>query len=246
MRFTRALVPLALASALLAGCGTGSDDDGGTPADTSTSAAPTDNGVAALEPAAIVDKATATLDAAKSFSVKGEITGELNLGLDVKIAGDDVQGTLTLDGATVELLRVAGQMYVRPDEKFWAKNGGGASAGAAIAELLGDRWALVSSKDAVDFRLFFQLTDPKELLKPDGALSKGDTKTIDGVNAVGVIEAGDDGGTMYVATTGEPYPLLLEAPAGQGQIAFGDFGSTFDIKAPAADKTIDMDKLTQK
>jgi hypothetical protein len=243
MRFTRALVPLALAGVLLAGCGGGADD-GGTPG-ASTSSAPAENGVAALEPKAIVDKAVAALGTAKSYSLKGDITTEgQKFGLDIKVSGDDVLGAMTIGEGKVELLRVAGQMYIRPDETFWKQNAG--DAGGTMVQLMGDRWAKLSGKDA-DFKAFFQVAEPAELLKPDGALTKGGTKTVNGVNAIGVVEAGSDGGTLHVATTGEPYPLVLEGPAGEGQLTFGDFGTTFDdIKAPTAAEVIDLDKLTGK
>lgn len=243
MRLTRALVPLVLAGALLAGCG--GTDDGDTPEGASTSSAPASNGVADLEPNAIVDKATAALSAAKSFSLRGQInTDGQQLALDIKVAGQDILGSMTIDGAKVELLRVAGQMYIRPDEKFWTQNGG-ADAGATMSQLMGDRWAKLSSKNA-EFEEFFQVTDPEQLLKPEGTLTKGSKKTVNGVEAIGVTESGSDGGTMYVATTGEPYPLLLEGPPGEGQLTFGDFGATFDIKAPAAGEVVDLDKLTRK
>lgn len=244
MRFTRALVPLALAGVLLAGCGdqNGGGTDGGAPA----SSAPADNGVAALEPKAILDKAVAALASAKSFSLKGDITTDgQQIGLDVKVSGSDVLGTMTLDGAKVELLRVGGQMYIRPDEKFWTQNAG-ADAGVTMAQLMGDRWAKLSSKDA-QFQEFFQIAEPAEILKPEGAVTKGGTKKVNGVDAIGIVEAGSDGGTLYVATTGEPYPLLLEGPAGQGQITLADFGATFDdIKPPAAADVVDLDKLMGK
>jgi hypothetical protein len=249
MRFIRALVPLALAGVLLAGCGGNSDGNGspgGTSGGTPASSAPADNGVAALEPKAIVDKAIAALEAAKSFSLKGDITTDgQKLGLDVKVSGDDLVGSITIDGAKVEILRVAGQAYIRPDEKFWTQNAG-AAAGGTMAQLMGDRWAKLSSKDT-DFKEFFQITEPAQLLKPDGTVTKGGTKTINGVKAIGVVQPGKDGGTLYVATTGEPYPLALEGQPGEGQLTFGDFGATFDdIKAPTAAEVVDLDKLTGK
>jgi hypothetical protein len=245
MRFTRVLVPLALAGALLAGCG-GNNDDGGTPSGgASTSSAPADNGVAALEPQAILDKAVAALSSAKSYSVKGNISTEgQKFGLDIKVSGDDVLGTMTLGDAKLELLRVAGQAYIRPDEKFWNQYAG--SSAETIVQVMGDRWGKVSSKDT-DFNDFFQIAEPAELLKPDGTITKGSTKTVGGVKAIGLVESGTDAGTLYVATTGEPYPLMLEGNAGDGQLTFGDFGATFtDIKAPATADVIDLDKLTKK
>jgi hypothetical protein len=241
MRLTRALVPLALAGALLAGCGEGADD-GGTPGDAPVSSAPADNGVATLEPKAIVDKAVAALGDAKSYSLKGDLNTEgQKIGLDVKVAGDDVLGNASFNGAKVELLRVAGQAYIRADEKFWQQM---AVARGTTVRSVGDRWAKLS-KDS-GFEEFFQVTEPAELLKPDGTLTKGGTKTVNGVKAVSVVDTGRDGGTLYVAATGAPYPLLLKGSAGQGQVTFGDFGRTFDIKAPAEADVVDLDKLMGK
>jgi hypothetical protein len=239
MRIMRMLAPLTLAGALLAGCG--GADDSGSPDATPSSPAPTDNGVAALEPDAIVQKAIAALSAAKSYSVKGEIKEDQTLGIDFKVAGDDLAGSVTVDGAKADLLRIAGQAYLRGDEKFWTA-AAGAERGPTIAELLGDRWAKLSTKDA-SVNEFFQIADPAQLLKPDGTVTKSGTKTINGVKAVDLVDSGSDGGHLYVATTGEPYPLALEGSAGEGRIAFGDFGATFDIKAPAPGDVIDVDKL---
>jgi hypothetical protein len=239
MRIMRMLVPLALAGALLAGCG--GAEDSGSPDATPGAPAPTDNGVEALEPNAIVQKAIAALTAAKSYSVKGEIKEDQTLGIDFKISGDDLAGTVAVDGAKAELLRIAGQAYIRGDEKFWTA-AADAKTGPTIAKLLGDRWAKLSTKDA-SFNEFFQITDPAQLLKPDGTVIKNGTKTISGVKAVDLADSGTDAGHLYVATTGEPYPVALEGPPGKGQIAFGDFGATFDIKAPAPGDVIDLDKL---
>jgi hypothetical protein len=242
MRLTRALVPLVLAGAVLAGCG--GTDDGGGPGGAPTSSAPADNGVAAMAAPAILDKAVATLDAAKSFSLKGDIADDgQKIALDIKVSGEDILGSMTINGATVELLRVGGEMLIRPDEKFWTQNAG-ADAGATMTQLMGDRWARLSSKNA-EFEDFFQIAEPAELLKPEGTVTKSGTKTVNGVEAIGLVDGSSDGGTLYVATTGEPYPLLLQGPAGEGELAFGDFGATFDdIKAPAAADVVDLDKLT--
>ncbi len=243
MRITRALIPLALTGALLAGCG-GSGNDS-TSGRTPESAAPTDNGVAALEAQAIVDKAVAALGTAKSFSMKGEIDTEgEKIAIDLKVAGKDVLGALTLDGNKIELLRVGDQNFMRPDAGAWKTLGG--ESGETISKLMGNKWAKLSSSDA-DYQSFFDIADPAELLKPDGKITKGDTKTVNGTKAVGVVQSGEDGGTLWVATTGEAYPLTLEGPSGQGQVAFGDFGATFDeIKAPADADVIDLDSLKNK
>jgi hypothetical protein len=232
-----------LAGALLAGCGSNDDDGGGSGQPSPTG--PVDNGVSALAGNEIVNKAVAALSTVGSYRLSGEMTeGGETFKLDIKVSGGDVLGSITLGGATVELLGVDGQQFIRPDATFW-KDVAGDDTGT-MAQLLGDRWAKVGAGDE-EFADFFTIADAKELLTPDGSLTKGDPKTIAGVSAIGIVDGSADGGTLYVATTGEPYPLLMEGPAGEGQLVFSDFGATFDdIKAPAASEFVDLDKLLEE
>ncbi|MEK8110175.1 hypothetical protein NKG94_49395 [Micromonospora sp. M12] len=75
-------------------------------------------------------------------------------------------------------------------------------------------------------------------------MTKGEAREIDGVKTVGLVD-GDKDGTLFIATTGEPYPVRMEGGADSpGQITFSDFGATFDeLKAPPANQVIDFDQL---
>ncbi|MFC8297261.1 hypothetical protein [Micromonospora orduensis] len=228
-----------VAAALLAGCGGGGD--GAQPEST----APADNGVAALAPNEALQRATTAVKNAKSYHLVGDIDNDgQKMTLDLKVAGSDLGGQVSTGEGTVEVLSVAGQQYIRPDEKFWAKNAG-AQASDEMVKLMGDKWAKVSKKD--DLAQLFNIANIDELLKPDGTMTKGDAKEIDGVKTIGLVD-GDKSGTLYVATTGEPYPIRLEG--GQdatGQITFSEFGATFDdVKAPPADQVVDFDQLKRK
>ncbi|HEY2947710.1 MAG TPA: hypothetical protein VGJ53_04810 [Micromonosporaceae bacterium] len=240
MRITRALMPLALAGVVLAGCG----GDGNRPSATTTtkSPAPTDNGVSALAPNEIVQKSIAALEGAKSYQMKGDIYSDgQQMYLHFKVSGKDLIGVIASQGTKVELLSVGGQNFVRPDEAFWKANAG--DAGATIAKLLGSRWAKLSATDK-DFRTLFKIIEPSELLKPTGRLTKATTKQVPGGTAIGVVQSGADGGTLWVATIGEPYPLFLEGSGGKGHITFTSFGGSFpDIALPAASEVVDLDKL---
>jgi hypothetical protein len=85
------------------------------------------------------------------------------------------------------------------------------------------------------------------MFKPDGKVSKGTTKTVDGVETIGLVDDGADGGTLYVATVGEPYPIRVEpSNADDGAMAFSSFGKSFpELKLPAAGDVIDLQKLAQ-
>jgi hypothetical protein len=236
MRITRALVPLAMAGALLAGCGGDGDGDGGTPG-------PTDNGVSALTPNEIVDRAKAALEGAKSYRISGDIDADgQKMALDFKISGSDLIGSITSEGAKVEMLSVGGQNYIRPDAAFWTMTAG-AEGGETMAKLMGDKWAQLSADDD-EFNDLFTITDPDELLKPEGTVTKGETKDVAGTKAIGLVDGGTDGGALYVATVGEPYPLQMVGPKNEGQISFSDFGATFsEIATPPESEVIDLDKL---
>jgi hypothetical protein len=100
--------------------------------------------------------------------------------------------------------------------------------------------------DQKDLASLFDVANPDELLKPDGKLTKGKPKEISGVPAIGLVESGSDAGTLYVATTGKPYPVELAGKDGS-TLAFTSIGATFtDIKAPSAGQVLDLAALAGK
>ena len=240
----RAAVALVAAAALLAGCQGDDGDGGGPPAPAASTAV--DNGVAALAPAEILQRARDALKKAGSYRMQGEIAEDgQRIKLDFRLRNADVGGTMAVGDAQVQLLRVAGQQYIKPNAAFWATiNNGDTRQAAQVAKLLGDRWAKVPA-DNKDFAELFSVASVDELLKPDGQLAKGEVKDAGGVRAVGLTDGGPEGGTLYVATIGEPYPVRMEGPtATDGHIAFTDFGAAFaDLAAPDPAQVVDFDQL---
>ena len=235
MRAMRALVPLALATILLTGCG----KDGAGPEATPT---PTDNGVSVLTADQILERATTALKAAKSFRMKGELSlseGE-KLKLDVNINNTDTSGTIEVNGAAVEILKVGTDLYFKGSDAFWKSID--KDNGEKIAILLKDKWAKAPTSDK-QLSAFASIVDPDKLLDPDGTITKGSAKDINGTPAIGLVTSKADGGTLYVATTGEPYPLRLEGPPGEEAIDLSEFGATFDIKTPPTAEVVDMEKV---
>ncbi|HEX2774291.1 MAG TPA: hypothetical protein VHN18_17935, partial [Micromonosporaceae bacterium] len=207
---------------------------------------PTDNGVSALPPNFILDRAKEALQQAKSYRVKGNgVSDGQKLSLDFRISGNDLGGKVTMGGATIELLSVAGRRFMRPDEKFWAM-AIGADKADKMVKLIGDRWVVVPDDDKRLVKLF-SIANVDQLFRPDSSLKTGETRDIDGVKAIGVVESGAEGGALYVATTGQPYPLLVVGsnPA-DGEVAFSDFGATFeDLKAPPESDVIDLEEVSR-
>jgi hypothetical protein len=258
VKYSGAVVALASAALLAGGCaGQNGDADPAAPAAQATTAAPATsaapaapagNGVEALEAEAILDKAKAALKKAGSFRMKGDIvTDGDKMGLDFKTDGTKVKGKLSMGGPSVELLEVGGKRYIRPDAAFWAMSGGGKEQGQQMAQLIGDRWVIVKAgdKDTADM---FGFSDIDSMLDADGKVTKGKAKDVNGKPAIGLVDNSKDGGTLYIATTGEPYPLRIESKdAAEGGLDFTEFGAEFaDIVAPAAKDVVDLEKLTGK
>jgi hypothetical protein len=233
-----AVVPLILGAALLSGC------ESETESGPEPTPGPSENGISAMPGNAILERALVALEGAKSYRLAGTVpVDEKAMQLDLKINGDDVGGFVTLEGARVNLLAVAGKRYMRPDAAFWKQNFD-ADAAATMAKLLGDKWVLVPEGDK-DFGSIFQVTRFETVLDSKATMTKGTPKDVDGVPAIPLTEEGGDGTAVYITTVGEPYPVLIEPPdPADGRLTISDFGATFDdIVAPPEAQVVDLDSL---
>ena len=239
-----AVVTFAAAGALLTGC-QGKTADTGSPAPAASSA-PADNGVAALPADEILNRAKTALKAVESFRAKGSVVDDgQRLTLNLKVRGSTVGGWIAMGQAKVELLAIGGHQYIRPNEKFWATNTDSKKA-HTIAKLMADKWVKLPDKSK-DFSDLFSTANIDDLLKPDGSLTKGAAKDINGVPTIALIADGPNGGTLYVATVGEAYPIRLVAPDdSDAQIDFSDFGAAFaDLTTPPEAQIIDLEELNR-
>ncbi|MFC0003781.1 hypothetical protein [Micromonospora siamensis] len=235
----RTALAVTLAGTLLAGCG-------GKGTGTAAEPSPKENGVAALAPEEALKRSTAALEKAGSYRVKGGMQDDGSaITVDLAVAGTDLGGTMTMDGGKIDLLAVGGQKYLRADEKFWAKVVEPNAADDA-AKLFGGKWMKVDPENKT--ARLFDFATPQKLLKADAPLTKGETRDVDGQPAIGLVESDSNGGTLFVATTGEPYPVMLTSGKDtQGEIRLSDFGATFDqIKAPAEADVVEMKDLKRK
>jgi hypothetical protein len=239
MRARLVLIPLVVAVALVAGCEKKSDPDPS--ASATPSAAPSDNGVAQLPGSEILSKALAAASSAKSVRVKGEITVDGDkIGLDLTVSGANGKGSVTAEGHTVELIRLNNAAYMKAGEEFW-KMISGDDPQPAVAALLKDRW--VKAPPDEGFAEIFNLLDTGGILPEAGPATKGETKTINGINAIGLTDETGEA-VIYVATQGEPFPLRFEGPAGEGAIDFTDWNAPVEITAPPASEVLDMSQIS--
>jgi hypothetical protein len=233
MRVRLALVPLVAAAAFLAGCGPKADN-------TTAPTTPASNGVEALPADEILTKATAALTAAKSYHVKGDITQEGQTSkLDFKVAGKNLSGTVETKGLNIEIIKVGNDLYLKAPDAFWTSLLPPGKE-SSLALLRGKYVKADATSGA--FATLGNAFTADEILKPEGTVSKGETKTFDGVPAIGLIDSKDKS-VLYVATRGEPLPLAIESPDNKGVTTFTEYNQPVDIKAPPAAEVFDLKGL---
>lgn len=229
MRARLALVPIA-AAALLAGCGTESGN-------TTSPSTPADNGLEARSADEILAQAKTALTAAKSFHVKGDMSDQgLTAKVDFKVSGSDVAGTVEMQGANIELIKVGNDLYAKAPDTFWAT----LDPSGKLAVLKGKY-----AKADMTFSAFATMArafTPDELLKPEGTVSKGEIKTINGTPAIGVIDSKDNS-VAYIATKGQPLPVAFDSNDGRSEVLLVEPGLPVEIKAPSAAQVVDLKPL---
>jgi hypothetical protein len=225
MRLRLASFPVGLfvlLALILGGCG-------------ASSASRSPNGVAAKTPAEILSAAKGAAATAASVHVAGSIVSEGKpISLDMELVGrNEGKGSVTLEGLGIRLIDVDGAVFVKGSRAFYAR-----FAGAKAATLLQGKWIEGSAKRG-PLASFAALADLDKVidstLVDHGTLSRAPLVEIRGKQAVGVTDATEDG-TLYVATTGVPYPLEILKPssgARAGTIVFDRWNKPVSLAAPA-------------
>jgi hypothetical protein len=224
---TAPLLVLLLIAAAIAGCGGSSSSSG--------------NGVAGKTPAEILAATKVASDTASSVHVSGSIvSGKSPITLDMSLlAGKGGRGKLSEGGLPFELIQVGGSVYIKGSAAFYKNIGG-----TAAAQLLQGKWLKAPSSDG-NFASLSRLTDLRQLvdqtLTSHGSLKKSGTTTINGQKVVGISDT-TKGGTLYIATTGKPYPVEISKDgSGGGKIAFDRWNGEVTLAAPA--NAIDVAQL---
>jgi hypothetical protein len=215
---------LLTATAVFAGCGASSD-----------------NGVASKSPAEIFAAAKTVADSASAVRVSGSTaTAGTPITLDLRlVAGRGGRGRIAENGLSFELIQLEGTIYISGSTAFYTH-----FAGAAAAKLLQGKWLKAPATNS-SFAGLSGLTELRKLLDAalatnNGAVVKTGTSTVNGQAAVGVKDAGN--GTLYVATTGQPYPLKITKLGGAGgTISFSEWNKPVSLTAPT--NAVDIEQL---
>lgn len=242
-RLARGLLPVAVATALLAGC---TDDAAPSRSASATSVAPTTSGPTSSpsDTATSVAEAyraarTASLSA-QSGHAKGTVSREgALLGIDVEGLANGSNQTVfitTPDGGTAEVVTVGDGYWVGGDEGYWAETTGDP---ANAAKLVG-KFAPITESDATElgsFTLRTLLTSTFSM--PEFTVFESDTgeATRGEVDGQPAFVLGREGGArMWVAADGSGTLLRVVGPTTDpSDLTFTDWdrARTFDQPAPA-------------
>ena len=219
------------------------------------------NGLASKSPAEIIAAARTAADGASTVHVSGStVTGGTPLTFDLSLtAGKGGRGRITEKGLSFELIELEGTIYIKGSSAFYKH-----FAGTAAAQLLQGKWLKASATNP-GFAGLSSLTDLHKLL--DAAFAAGDrslvsigTSTVDGQAVVGVKDTAQNE-TLYVATTGKPYPVAVtkgdateagghspstsiphsSSASASGRISFGAWDEPVTLVAPA--NAVDTEQL---
>lgn len=226
MSCPRRLMPLlALAAIALSACG---------------SSASSDNGESSKAANQILTDAVSAAQGASSVRVSGSIADSGQpVSVDLRLVnGKGGLGSMTIQGAPVQIVDINDTLYMKGSDAFWTKVGGG----GAVVALLHGKWLKAPATGS--YASLANLTSMHALfgqLLSHGALTKGSTKSVNGQPAVGISDA-TKGGTIYVATSGKPYPVQLsKGGSGGGAVNFSEYGKSVALAAPA--NSVDVSQL---
>jgi hypothetical protein len=216
---------LALAFATLTGCG---------------SSART-NGITAKQPSEALAAAKAAAYTASSVHVSGSaVVGGSPITLDLDLlASEGGRGKVSENGLTLEVVHVGNTVYIKGSPAFYKRVGG-----AAAAQLLQGRW-LKGPATVGSFASLASLTDLHQLVNTSlairGTPTRGGTVTVGKQKAIGVTNAAK-GGTLYIATSGPPYPVAItQNGTSSGRIVLDRWNEPVALAAPA--NALDITKL---
>lgn len=197
-----------------------------------TSCAPASNDVQKDAGSAILAATGRALTSARSLEIRAVSTqagGPASITFEIE-GPNQGEGTFTSSTVSFQAEELRGVDYFR-SQTLWSQVGG-----ASLQSDLGDRWVFIAASSSTAAQLtqaFGELTSVRALA---GAITKGAATAVRGrVDPVAGTESVavrvPPSQTIYVATTGKPYPLRWVQSA-TASVSFSHFGDHFHLKAP--------------
>jgi hypothetical protein len=205
---------------------------GPTPDASATATKPASNGLASKSPREILAATAIALRGAKSVHMKGTtVDGHDVIGLDMTLARNAASGKMRgpVNGKMVlmQVISVGGRLYLRGPQ-LWQAVGG-----QAAARRIGSRWVITPQAGAPDVAFLSLSAFAKQVLKPKGKVVKGKPAVIAGQPVITLIDSGDRS-VLYVAATGEPYPLRMAQAGGKRHVDLAGYNVPVTIARPAS------------
>jgi hypothetical protein len=190
------------------------------------------NGIASKSANEIVSSTNQAIKTAKSVHVSGSLvsSGEpITLDLNI-VSGKGGSGQMSENGLTFQLVNLNKTVYVKGTPAFWRHFGG-----SAAAQLFQGKW--LKAPATGNFASFAQLTNLPTLfsriLSSHGTLAKGSPTTVNGQKVIAVKDT-TEGGTLYVSTTGQPYPVQISKTGSDGgRLVFDHYNRPVTLTAPS-------------
>ncbi len=202
------------------------------------------NGIAAKSPSEILSAATKAINGVNSVHVSGSLLSSGSpISLDLNLVnGKGASGSMSEGGLSFKLIDVGGNVYINGSPTFWQHFGG-----SAAAQLFKGKWLKAPATNS-NFASFAALTNLHQLLSAvlanHGSLAKGSTTSVHGQNVVALKDT-SMGGTLYVATTGKPYPVeISKSGSSGGRMDFDHINQSVSLTPPP--NAIDVSQLKSK
>jgi hypothetical protein len=223
---------LLVALVFAAGCGGGSGGGGSTQP----------SGVASKSANQVVSDAIKAAEAASSVHVAGTVaTSGKQVGLDLSLnRSKGAVGSLTLNGAKVDLVLIGDTGYMRASPAFWKQYSGA----GGFAQLFAGKWLKFPAKNA-QLGALTGVANEKALfdnLSSHGKLVNQGATTYQGRSVVAIHDTTKNA-TLYVSASGTPYPVAIvkaKHPTA-GAIKFDNWNRPVTLTAPKG--ALDLSKL---
>jgi hypothetical protein len=180
------------------------------------------SGPASETPSQVLAAAVATTTKATGYEVTG--TGDFAdnvTSLDISVVGASWSGTFVVDDVTIDIMQVAGNVYVRAPAAYYTA-AGDTSAEAAD---LNDVWVegAAGSKVANDFSALSARLDISSDLSSTGTVTSDGTGNVNGQPVV--ILRATDGSTVDIDSSGPAYPVRVTTSGAESTAAVYNFSN---------------------
>ena len=201
------------------------------------------NGVASKSASEILAASKAAADGASSVHVTGTLTSKgtaITLDLSL-VSGHGGRGQISQGGLSFSLIVVGETLYLKGSPAFYSHFGG-----SAAAQLFQGKW-LKTPVSGGELGSLAALTNFRQLLDQTltthDKITKGATTTVAGQPAIQLRDP-SQGGSLFIATTGEPYPIeIVKHGSETGHVSFSDWNKPVALSPPSG--AIDLSQLQQ-